>query len=145
MAKAVNHSVATLRILGDDLLPDEISLLLGSSPTESYKKGDELLGRSTGTIRVVPTGRWSLSATRQEPEDLEVQIFELLDQLSSDLSVWQSISSRFKVDLFCGIFMGSRNEGLPLSSRALLALGKRGISLGLDIYDALENKPDVGP
>jgi Domain of unknown function (DUF4279) len=145
MARSINHSVATLRILGDDLLPDEISLLLGANPTESYKKGEELVGHSTGTSRIARTGRWSLSATRQEPEDLEAQIFEVLDQLSSDLKVWESISSRFKSDLFCGIFMGSRNEGVPLSSKALFAMGQRGISLGLDIHDASDNEPDVGP
>lgn len=34
--------------------------------------------------------------------------------------------------------MGSSNDGVSLSPRTLLALGERGIELGLDIYEADE-------
>ncbi len=37
--------------------------------------------------------------------------------------------------------MGSSNDGVSLSPRVLLALGERGIELGLDIYDADEEQP----
>lgn len=36
--------------------------------------------------------------------------------------------------------MGSSNDGVSLSPRALLALGQRGIELALDIYDAGEDE-----
>jgi hypothetical protein len=132
---ALDHSVATLRFFGDDLVPDEISALLGASPTESCRKNQEIVGKSTGTVRTAKTGSWRLCATRREPEDLEAQIFEILGQLTPDIDVWASLS-RYGPDLFCGIFMASSNDGLPLSANALLALGQRGIALGLDIYDA---------
>lgn len=132
---ALDHSVATLRFSGDDLVPEEISELLGASPTESCRKGQELVGKRTGTVRIARTGSWRLSAVRREPEDLEAQVFEILDRLTPTISVWQSLS-RYEPDLFCGIFMASGNDGLPLSAKALLALGQRGIALGLDIYDA---------
>ena len=132
---AFDHSLITLRFFGDDLLPDEISALLGENPTASHHKGQELRGNQSGTVRIARTGSWRLSAPRREPEDLEAQIFEILDQLTGDLAVWQSLA-RFRPDLFCGLFMGSSNDGFSLSPRALLALGQRGIELGLDIYDA---------
>jgi hypothetical protein len=132
---SINHSVAGLRFFGDDLNPDEISTLLGATPTDAHRKGDELVN-SSGKVRIAKTGSWRLRATRREPEDLEAQIFELLDQLSQNLDVWSDLSIRYKTDLFCGIFMGSSNDGLPLSPKALLALGQRGIALDLDIYDA---------
>ena len=91
-------------------------------------------------MRIVRTGSWRLSALRREPEDLEAQIFEILDQLTGDLTVWQSLAG-FRPDLFFGLFMGSGNDGVSLSPRALLALGQRGIVLGLDIYDADEEQP----
>ena len=131
----IDHSVATLRFFGDDLVPEEVSALLGSPPTRSYRKGQELIGLSTGKVRTAKTGSWRLEAARREPEDLEAQVFELLGQLTHDLRVWDSLSS-YKPDLFCGIFMGSGNDGLPLSAKAMLALGQRGIALGLDIYDS---------
>ena len=141
----IDHSVATLRFFGEDLVPDEISALLGASPTASQQKGQELIGSNTGIVRIAKTGSWRLSATRREPEDLDSQVFEILDQLTQDLSVWAAMGSRYEPDLFCGIFMSGSNDGLPLSARALLALGQRGISLDLDIYDAGSNASGVRP
>ena len=140
----IDHSVATLRFFGDDLVPEEITALLGASPTVSYRKGQELVGRKTGIVRIAKTGSWRLSAARREPEDLEAQTLEILAQLTQDLKVWESLS-RFQPDLFCGLFMGSSNDGLPLSAKVLLSLGQRGIALGLDIYDVGEQGSGVGP
>lgn len=133
----LDHSIATLRLSGDDLVPENISALLGAAPTESWRKGQELIGSSTSNARLAATGSWRLKARRREPEDLEGQVFELLSQLTNDLTIWNSLSS-YKPNLFCGIFMGSGNDGLPLSSKAMLALGQRGIALDLDIYDSVD-------
>ncbi len=135
----LDHSRATLRFFGDDLVPDDVSSLLGATPTVAHVKGQEIVGLN-GRVRIAKTGSWRLEARRREPEDLEAQIFELLDSLTGDLSAWTSLS-RYKPDLFCGIFMGSRNDGLPLSAEALLALGQRGVALDLDIYDFDDEKP----
>lgn len=131
---ALDHSVAALRFFGDDLIPENVTKLLGAMPTESCFKGQEVIGRSTSKVRIARTGSWRLKAARRQPEDFEAQIFELLDQLTTDLFIWDSLSV-YKPDLFCGIFMSGNNDGLPLSAKALLALGQRGIALGLDIYD----------
>ena len=133
----LDHSVATLRLFGDDLVPENISASLGVVATESWHRGQELVNASTGDVRIAKTGSWRLKAARREPEDLEAQVFELLGQLTNDLSVWSSLSG-YKPNLFCGIFMGSGNDGLPLSAKAMLALGQRGIALDLDIYDSIE-------
>lgn len=130
----LDHSVATLRFFGDDLIPEALSSLLGAPPTEANAKGEEIIGRTTGQVRIAKTGSWRLKAARQQPEDLEAQIFELLAKLTDDLSVW-ALLSRYNPSLFCGIFMASSNDGLPLSAKALLALGQRGIALDLDIYN----------
>ncbi len=139
---ALDHSLVTLRFFGDSLLPEEVSALLGATPTASHHKGQELKGSQSGTVRIARTGSWQLDAERREPEDLGAQIFEILDQLTGDLAVWQSLA-RFRPDLFCGLFMGSSNGGVSLSPRALLALGERGIELGLDIYEADEEVRDA--
>lgn len=132
---SIDHSVATLRFLGDDLVPETVSAKLGAQPTTACRKGQEIVGPKTGVARIAKVGSWRLEATRREPEDLEAQVFELLNQLTSDLSAWKSLS-HFKPELFCGIFMRSSNDGMDLSALALHALGQRGIALGLDIYDS---------
>ena len=141
---AVQCSVASLRIMGDDLLPDEVSRLLGRVPTHSEFKGQEITGRRSGHKRIAKAGMWRIEASRCEPEDLDGQVTEILALLSDDLTAWRSLSERYRIDLFCGLFLGSGNEGLSLSPPTLIALGCRGIELGLDIYgpdDENDTKP----
>jgi hypothetical protein len=131
----MQKSVATLRISGDDLIPDEISSRLGCAPSKARQKAELIVGKKTGTTTVARTGMWSLYSTEREPEDLEIQIEELLANVTSDIAVWRDLVHRYRVDLFCGLFMGSKNDGLTLSPKVLVALGQRGIMLALDIYD----------
>lgn len=130
----LHHSVATLRIFGDDLLPEEITELLGCEPTESYAKGQIVRASKTCREYVKQKGMWRLEATDREPEDLDQQVAELLGKLTDDLNVWISLSEQFSLDLFCGLFMEKNNEGVSISAESLLALGQRRIELGLDIY-----------
>jgi hypothetical protein len=131
---SLERTAASLRIFGDDLDPKELWLLLGHEPSVAELKGQEIIGRSTGNIRVVKTGSWRLSATKQAPGNLDAQVEEILSKLSSDLNVWRKISERYRVDLFCGLFLKGGNEGLTISAQSLAALGNRGIEMGLDIY-----------
>jgi hypothetical protein len=85
-------------------------------------------------VRIARTGAWHLSATDREPEDLDGQVNELLSKLTDDLTVWTSIAKKYRVDLFCGLFMHQGNEGLSVKPESLAALGLRRIELGLDIY-----------
>jgi len=130
----LERSVAALRIMGDDLIPDEITRMLGCAPTFGQIKGEKLTGRKASTCRIAKSGMWCLNSVDREPENLDGQIEEILSKLSTSEDIWNGISNRFKVDLFCGLFLGSSNEGLSISPKSLAALGLRGIELDLDIY-----------
>lgn len=129
------HSQTTLRIYGDSLDPDDVTRLLGCEPTVSERKGERVVGPKTGVVRVARTGSWRLQATRTEPEDLPVQIDELLGKLTFDMSAWAKVRETCRIDLFVGLFMNSGNNGLSISPVHLRSLGERGIELGLDVYD----------
>jgi hypothetical protein len=130
----VQKSSVTLRIGGDDLIPDEITKLLGAQPTSAEIKGQRIVGRKTGHVRIAKMGMWRLQAKDREPEDMDAQIQEILGQLTSEIPVWRGIGERYEIDLFCGIFLGGSNEGMTLSAASLASLGERGIEVGLDIY-----------
>ncbi len=87
-----------------------------------------------GQVSIALFGKWHLEAAPREPEDIDGQISEILGQLTDDLEVWRSIGQRYKVDLFCGLFMKTGNEGLSLLPSSLHALGVRQIEIGFDIY-----------
>jgi hypothetical protein len=130
----ISKTVATLRISGDELVPEEVSALLGHPADKAQTKGDEIVGRKTGTVRIAKFGLWRLCAPDAEPGDLDAQVSHILGKLTSELAVWNHIAARFHMDLFCGLFMDGEMEGLSLSPESLMLLGERGIELGLDIY-----------
>ncbi len=103
-----------------------------------YSKGDVRINKRTGGHYERKSGHWSLVATECEPEDIDGQVSEILSQLSSDLTIWNELSSKYSIDLFCGIFMEKNNEGIDISPKTLVELGNRGIMLALDIYDGSE-------
>ena len=125
----VSRTVATLRIIGDDLDPDEVTRLLGAEPTAQSRKGEP--NRSGYPAQ---RGIWRLNATEQVPGDLNTQIDELLAKVTPDLSVWADLTLKFRCDIFCGLFIQDGNEGEQLEPRTLAMLGSRGLQLGLDIY-----------
>jgi len=102
--------------MGDSLDPAEVTRVLGCEPSRARD------------------GMWRLVAEDRAPEDVDAQIRELLSKLTHDLSIWQSLGSRYRVDLFCGIFLDASNEGLSISPDVARELGARGIEIGLDIY-----------
>lgn len=130
----LDRSVAALRITGEDLDPTEITKALGCQPTRGHRKGDVLTGKKSGISRTVKFGLWLLQTEDREPEDLDGQISELLGRLNPSLDVWGSISARYQMDLFCGLFMRESNEGATISAESMAALGQRGVQLSLDIY-----------
>lgn len=127
------RSVASLRVFGDDLDPDEITRLLGHSPSESWRQGELQSSRGGRTI-TRRCGAWFLKADPAEPEDFDGQVNSILGVLTSDVMSWSALTARFDVDLFCGWFMGASNEGVTVSPSTMEKLGRFGIALSLDIY-----------
>lgn len=130
----LHKSLVTLRIMGDDLMPPEITRLLGAPPTHSKVKGEKRVGKRSGQETIARSGIWSLSSSARIPADINGQIHEILSQLTADIAVWKEVTKRYHADLFCGLFLSCSNEGLSVSAASLEALGVRGIELGLDIY-----------
>ena len=138
----INRSYATLRISGEDLVPSDVSKLLGYEASLVQIKGQVFVGKHTGRERIAKSGMWRIQATNCEPEDLDFQISEILEKLSPDLAVWTALSKKYDIDLFCGLFMEVSNEGMEISTRSLSLLAGRGIRLGLDIYGPDDGGPN---
>lgn len=128
------ESWATLRIVGDSLVPGEISTLMGCEPTDSGAKGEVKAAKEHRRERRMKTGSWTLKAEVAVPGDLNDQTMEILGKLTQDMDAWRSLSSRYKIDLFCGLWMKESNEGLLLNPNTLRELGLRGIILDLSLY-----------
>jgi len=130
----IAKTVATLRFFGDDLDPEVVSLLLGTSPSRGERKGEVIKSAKTGRERTPRTGSWRLEAKDREPGDLDGQIDEIVSQLSQDISRWTELA-KYRPDLFVGIFMDRSNEMIELSAKSISLLAERGIQVTLDVYD----------
>jgi hypothetical protein len=128
----LEHTRASLRIFGENLNPDEITALLGVSPTKSYRKGEPRSSREGSPAR--PEGSWHLSCDPAWPGNLDAQINELLSNTTDDPLVWRTINEQYRADLFTGLFMDSSNDGLTLMPETLAAVGQRGLAIAFDIY-----------
>jgi hypothetical protein len=136
----LSESVAGLRIVGDDLDPEEVTRLLGKAPDLARRKGEVAL--AAGRERVARTGTWMLNTDSSAPGDLDRQIDELLAGTTDDLAVWRRLADRYRIDVFCGLFMKELNEGIAISPQTLQKLAERGIRLDLDIYAASKEGED---
>lgn len=128
----VSRTCASLHVSGGDLIPDEITTLLGSAPTVARRKGEPMQ-----TPRPCPpsrTGMWSLSAAKAEGDALDSQIRSILSLVTSDLTVWDKLADRFEMNMFCGVWLDDWNQGTSLSPATMKLLGDRNILLELDIY-----------
>ena len=131
----IARSCISLRIFGTDLDPAILTTRLGCVPTAAARTGDT---RTTphGELRFIREGFWRLDSGEINGGELEVKAAALLSRLTSDLDVWREIAERYRVDLFCGLFLETWNEGFELSPRLLSMLGERHIAIGFDIYPA---------
>jgi hypothetical protein len=127
------YSRLSLRIFGDDLVPEAVSGLLGMPPSSSFRKG-ELKASISGKELRRKTSGWFRDATVRETEDINSQIAEILDALSQDPTVWTQLRERFQLDLHAGIFFSSDYPGFTLEQRSVELMASRGLLLHISLY-----------
>lgn len=127
----MDEASVTLRFLGDDLDPVEITRLLGCEPSVAARIGEQV-PRTSGSY-TARTGFWKLRSGRSET-DIADQMASLLDRLTDDLGVWRQLTTDLRADLFCGLFLAASNRGLELSPELMRRVSERGLKLGFDIY-----------
>jgi|SRR5690606_3930727 len=133
--RRLRKSAATIGFYGDELVPGEITALLGAPPTVGVVKGGKWTTFS-GVEKVAHTGSWRIEAERCEPENLNRQIEGLFAQLTPDLAPWRKLTRPFRGVVFCGLWMSTYNDGLELSPEMLNSIAERGLLLDLDIYES---------
>lgn len=138
----LQETAVSLRFFGDDLDPEQVTVALGHPPDAAIRRGEPWRPSRRGREVLARTGSWRREVPRRKPGDLDAQIVELLAPLTTDMTVWARLTNSFKADIFCGLFLGSPNEGDEISPQTLSAVGQRSLKLGLDIYGAAGSAED---
>jgi hypothetical protein len=92
--ESLQRASATLLVLGDNLVPDELTALLGVQPNLGAKKG-ETFRASGGKDIEARISNWTFGGDWRNPPDVDRQIAELLLALPSDTELWIELTSRF--------------------------------------------------
>ena len=122
----------TLRIFGSEGFdPEYLTKLLGCRPTMAEVKGQRVVS-PTGT-RTAMENRWSLTV-ESTGEELEQGITGLLNRLPSSLDLWRTLTQRYHVDLYCGLFLRTSKRGFGLSPQVSRMLSDRNLGIGFDLY-----------
>lgn len=139
----------TLRIMSDDLVPDEITKIMGCEPDESRQKGKPVLREDGTVMRIASFGAWNLTLKPEYTDEWDCgeAMMLVLRRLPTSIRLWRRLTKKYKVDFFVGLRMLSENKGFSLSAEVMKYLGDRGIEAGFDIYyDSEENAgPDAAP
>lgn len=131
----VERAELCLRVLGEDLDPSEITALMLQMPSRSRRKGDPVISQATGKpFRISKLGSWIFNYEPLAEETVGEAIATLLGQLPDDEELWKSLTTRFKVDLICDVFVRGVNQGLEIAPAVIQLLARRNITLGIDIF-----------
>jgi hypothetical protein len=136
----IDESGVTLAVYGDDLIPKDVTELLGVKPTRSFLPGY----RRNPSSRPMPHGAWFLEVRGKTPDGPEAQLRKLLMKLPTSENVWKTLKARYKVQIRFGLHMTGWNKGFELSSTLIRRLAKIGVDLEFDVYAYGEDVDDRG-
>ena len=122
---------ASLRIFGEDLVPDEISSRLDLRPTQTHLRGQR---KSERVSLAWKDSMWLLQSPLGTEEDLPRHLEWLLGKLEPKAGIVNEISAKFKMDFFCGFSSDNGQGGFTLSTELLRRLADIGIPITLDLY-----------
>jgi hypothetical protein len=135
----VERARVWLRVLGDELDPSHISTLLGRAPTRARRKGDSVILRS-GHTRIARSGSWIVDFDPSPEVTVDEAISALLSTMTDDELIWRQITSAFKVDLVCDMFVRGANQGLVISPSVVQQIAKRNLTFGVDIFSQADDE-----
>jgi Domain of unknown function (DUF4279) len=118
-----------LCIYGVELIPEEISDLLGAKPTHSHRLGE----KKTPESKPYAKGAWILEIRRTEPIDLDAMYEELLASLPTNELVWKSLASRFEVRIDLAVHTDS-GCGFYVSPKTMKLIAAKQAEFYLDIH-----------
>jgi hypothetical protein len=137
MNDPLQRASVTLLIHGDDLVPEELSAILGVQPETGVRKGETFMSRGRpGTAVTARTGMWHFGTGYREPPHIHQQIAELLGSMPEGADTWSDLTTRFDCYVTVGAWFmdDSWTGGLVLEPQTLGMLAERGLAIDFDMY-----------
>lgn len=130
----------SFRIMGNNLEPSKITLLLGIEPDIAHKKGESRTGESKSgkIINYAPfnSGLWSIKSKLDKNNRIQNHIVSILERIEPKKEVLLKLTNEgFKMDLYCGYFFSTKDQaGVSLNNEILKRIAELGIDFGISLY-----------
>lgn len=133
---------ASLSVTDEELVPEQITNLLGVQPTESQTKNIPLL-RADGSVRRIPRfGRWSriLKAEQTDEWDVAEVVRMLFSGLPDSQDTWHQIAKKGKVCISLGLSVSTGSQDFAFDSDLIKMLADRSAAVWFDVYRETEDE-----
>lgn len=125
----------TLRLMGADLEPQEVTLALGLEASSSHRRGDVRKNRAGREYSAYTEGLWELHSTLEATASLDQHLRSLLGLLRGRHEVIRKLRDEgLRADLLIGIFGSDSNVGFGVSPESLAEIAELGLALEFDVY-----------
>ena len=113
--------VLRLAITSKDLVPGEVTSLIGCEPDDAWEGGKPLLWADGSIKRIPKFGHWSLELRPKDTDEWDCgeAMMELLQRLPSDIGLWRKLTERYRVDVTFALLMISHQQRLRSSHQRL--------------------------
>jgi hypothetical protein len=123
----IDRSIVSIRFANEELNPSVLSQRLDFTPSEEADKPIMKYRRDKITV-------WSVCYRESDDVELEKKIETLLGWFTENITIWKEIATKYKGEIFCGLFLDGWNRGFSLSADLLRALSERNLFISFDIY-----------
>lgn len=135
----VDDAVVRLRVFGDALVPEDVTVILRHQPTKAWRKGETRTSVGRHPL-LAKDGAWLLDSELPNSVPVDAQISSLLAAVTSDVTAWHTLHQQYEVDIRCGIFLTGDDQSFHLPADLVSDLATRGLRLEFDIYAGLEDE-----
>jgi len=123
----------TFRIFGDNLDPNEVTQVLGVTPSEYVRKGDNI-SKGIGRIINARTGSWSLSyRDTYVAGGIENRVNHIIDILSSPENDYRMVRGYERAVISCILGVTDGSIEFSLKPKAMMELAGFDIRLDLSV------------
>ena len=130
---SLQRATVSVLINGDDLVPSEITTILGGRPELGVAKGDVFLATHGKEIEA-KTGKWQFGGGWESPPHLDRQIGDVLSGLTDDMAAWRDVTNRYHCYLSVGGYFHDWTGGMTLEPNTLKLLAERNLAIDFDLY-----------
>lgn len=128
---------AAFTLTGSELDPDEVTMLVGVTPTKTWRVGDLIDGRAT--LRYKHNGwqlKANLGASLQQDTQLEEHVTSVLEHLRPGWLALTELGAKYDAEIACAVYMHPNGQvpAIHFAKDTISRAGELHAEIDIDLY-----------